>query len=302
LTERPAPEDAAPEGPAPEAPEGPAPGLAATDGPGAGEVLPEDRAVRVGSMLFTMVDPDRGHEVAYNRWYERDHFYGGCLVGPWLFAGRRFVATRALKDLRFPAGSPFASPLDAGSYLAIYWIHAGHVGEHLKWAGQQVRWLYGAGRGFEARTHAHTGLYDLVSVAYRDADPVPLELSLDHSFAGLAVLVLEPAGGGAVEALEEARRAVLLAPGSPAASCSSFAVRRSARAREAEVPMALGSEGGSDDRIVQLVFLEAEPAGAFEVCRDYAAAVDAGGAASVSFAAPFLPTDVGTDRYTDQLW
>ena len=38
--------------------------------------------VQVGSMLLTMVDPLPGHEVAYNRWYERDHFYAGCMVGP----------------------------------------------------------------------------------------------------------------------------------------------------------------------------------------------------------------------------
>ena len=32
-------------------------------------------------MLFTLVDPHLGHEVAYNRWYERDHYYGGCMIG-----------------------------------------------------------------------------------------------------------------------------------------------------------------------------------------------------------------------------
>ena len=69
-------------------------------------------------MLFTMVDPQRGHEVAYNRWYERDHFYAGCLVGPWLFAGRRWVAPRALKALRFPRESEIARPdATAGSYV-----------------------------------------------------------------------------------------------------------------------------------------------------------------------------------------
>jgi len=51
-------------------------------------------------MLYTQVDPEPGYEVDYNRWYERDHFYGGCLVGPYLFAGSRWVAPRALKDLR----------------------------------------------------------------------------------------------------------------------------------------------------------------------------------------------------------
>ena len=72
-----------------------------------------DHPIVAGSALFTLVDPTEGHEVAYNRWYERDHFYAGCLIGPWLFAGKRWVATRALKDLRFPVdGDAVASPVD----------------------------------------------------------------------------------------------------------------------------------------------------------------------------------------------
>ena len=47
----------------------------------------EDYPVKVGSMLLTLVQPHKGFERAYNRWYERDHFYAGCMVGPWLFAG-----------------------------------------------------------------------------------------------------------------------------------------------------------------------------------------------------------------------
>ena len=62
--------------------------------------------VQLGAMLFTLVDPSVGHEVAYNRWYERDHFYGGCLAGPYLFSGKRWVATKDLKAKRFPADSP----------------------------------------------------------------------------------------------------------------------------------------------------------------------------------------------------
>ena len=37
---------------------------------------------------------------------ERDHFYAGCLSGPGFFAGRRFVATRALKARRYPEAAP----------------------------------------------------------------------------------------------------------------------------------------------------------------------------------------------------
>ena len=62
----------------------------------------DDYPVKVGSMLLTMVDPVRGFEREYNRWYERDHFYGGCMIGPWLYAGSRWVAPRELKDLRWP--------------------------------------------------------------------------------------------------------------------------------------------------------------------------------------------------------
>ena len=96
--------------------------------------------VEVGHMLFTMVDPERGHEVAYNRWYERDHFYAGCMVGPYLFAGSRWVSTRELKDLRWSDGSgEVANPIDAGSYVAIYWVEQGHHDDQFTWARTQVR-------------------------------------------------------------------------------------------------------------------------------------------------------------------
>lgn len=47
---------------------------------------PEDYPVKVGSMLLTLVDPHRGFERAYNRWCERDHFYGGSMEGPYQLA------------------------------------------------------------------------------------------------------------------------------------------------------------------------------------------------------------------------
>ena len=58
--------------------------------------------VALGSVLVSLLEPERGREAAFHRWYERDHFYAGCMVVPWFFAGRRFVATRELKALRAP--------------------------------------------------------------------------------------------------------------------------------------------------------------------------------------------------------
>src|SRR3954454_14293616 len=150
----------------------------------------DDYPIKVGSMLLTMVDPHPGYEIAYNRWYERDHFYAGCMIGPFLFAGRRWVAPRALKDQRWPADETIASPPDAGSYVAIYWVERGHHADHFEvWARHQVRELYAEGRGFAERRHTHTVLYDHIGAVYPepDADAVPIELALDHGYDALVI-------------------------------------------------------------------------------------------------------------------
>jgi hypothetical protein len=206
--------------------------------------------------------------------------------------------------LRFPEKSPFAEPVDAGSYLSTYWIHKDHVEEHLQWAGEQVVWLYSNGRGFDERTHAHTSIYDLVSVRYADEDGVPLELSLDHHFPGLGVLVTEPAEGVSREDhlawLESEAVPGLLATES-AANWSAWTKHPAPADRETQSPMKLGTDGGSEDRLVQLVFVEGDPSAAWKAFRAFGQAVDDGGVARLTFAAPFFGTNVGTDDYTDQL-
>jgi hypothetical protein len=260
-------------------------------------------------MLLTMVDPNKGFESAYNRWYERDHYYAGCMVGPWQMAGSRWVAPRRLKDLRFPATSPFAEPTDAGSFLSLYWVNHGQEEEWQSWAGEQVWWLYSNGRGFDERTHAHTATYDHRSTMYADSDGVPIDLALDHHFAGLAVVSLEPAEGTTTDELlawlEAEAAPKLLVGGRGVANVSSWTVRGQRQADadpDAASPMPLGASGGTPQRLVQLCFLDAEPTGLWAGFRDYAAAIDEGGRGRVTFAAPFLPTVVGTDTYTDQLW
>ena len=277
----------------------------------------DDYPVKVGSMLFTMVDPNPGHEVAYNRWYERDHFYAGCMIGPWLFAGGRWVAPRFLKDLRFPEDSPVAEPVDAGSYLSIYWHLKDKRDEHGEWALPQVRYLYANGRGFNERTHRHTNVYQFESAAYPGGDGVPVELALDHHYPGLGVVFVEPQGGATREELArwlDAEAIPSLLASDAVGSVSTWSAYAQATA-DAPAPAAgvqpapgspggasLGTNGGSPDRLVQLAFLEEDPASVWDAFRDYAKTIDAGGVGKVTFAAPFLATVVGTDTYTDQLW
>lgn len=231
--------------------------------------------VRLGSMLFTLVEPHRGHEVAYNRWYETDHFYAGCLVGPWLFAGRRWVATRALKDLRTGTEVDRFGGADRGSYLAVYWILDGRHDDHVDWALRQVHWLHANGRMFAERDHVHTLMYRHAWTV--GSSTVPAELALDHPFGGLtATLVRPPAGAGAA-AVAPAR--------------AELAIGFTPLPLDPDAPVSQEGLDGLDGCVLVLSFHTGAPA-----------AEPAVGAGEVLWSAPFTPTIPGTDTYTDELW
>ena len=59
---------------------------------------------------------------------------------------------------------------------------------------------------------------------------------------------------------------------------------------------------GQERRTLLLCFLDADPREAWPSIQALADTVAASGQGSVSYASPFLPTIVGTDTYTDQLW
>ncbi|WP_016695817.1 hypothetical protein [Rhodococcus rhodochrous] len=259
--------------------------------------------VRLGYALFTMVDPARGHEVEYNRWYERDHRYSGCMVGPGWFAGSRWVATKALKDLRFPETGPVATRTEDGSYLAIYWVHEPDAEVADAWAQKQVGELYAAGRGFAEREHVHTGQYLPDSTISAHEDGVPLELAHDHHYGGLVTVMIEPADGvdraSALDTINSGPVEKLLATGA-VDLVSNW--RMKPWPADHNVPMKMGNDGGSTERILQMCFLEGNPAESWQHIVDYAENIENSGAGHVTFASPFIPTVVGTDKYTDELW
>jgi len=259
--------------------------------------------IELGSMLFTLVEPHRGHEVEYNRWYERDHFYAGCMIGEWNFAGARFVATRPYKALRDPQGpSPITPDPSTGSFLAIYWILAGHHDEWNTWAVDQVNWLHANNRMFAERDHIHTLLYDLSFSEQRDEDSVSIELALDHRFPGLVVTVAEAASGDRA-ALERWYREVAIpeamAGSSPVALVAGFTPLPLLADAPGDVPQL----AAADDRLLLLWFLDGDPAASWPATfAGHGAAVAKSGTGTLVWAGPFIPTVVGTDTYTDQLW
>jgi hypothetical protein len=262
----------------------------------------EDYPMKVGSMLLTLVDPNKGYEAAYNRWYERDHYIAGCLIGPYNFAGSRWVATREMKDLRW-GGTQVADPIDAGSYVAIYWIQDGHHGDWDKWALEQVGWLYSNGRGFSERSHVHTVTFDYVGTAYRDADPVPVELALDHHYDAIVGVWLDAREGDAA-ALQDRLSGPLkeLLDGSDIEIASGWTPRPEFRNSRDSAPMSLGTPGGQENRLCQVFFVGGDVRQSLPRFRAYTDRLEADGIADMLLVAPFLRTVVGTDTYVDQLW
>lgn len=256
--------------------------------------------VRIGSALITMVEPHPGHDRAYNRWYEDDHFYAGAMAMPWMFSGRRFVATRDLQKLRYPEDSAVARPVDAGKYIAVYWIVEGRHEDHMRWTVATNKRLLSDGRVYLDRTHVFTSFQRYRGPLYRGAEGPRDIHALEHPYGGLVVEVIDSKNAAGREELvgwvREERGASWLA-GSSVAMGLAFQ------------PMPLPADKmsyvkdveGVDNRLTLLWFTDGDPRDSWELFEEAGPKVEATGLGRVELMAPFVPTIPGTDTYVDQL-
>jgi hypothetical protein len=257
--------------------------------------------IELGTALFTLVEPHPGHEVAYNRWYERDHFYAGCMIGPGILAGRRFVAPAELKELRYPHASPIVPDPATGSYLALYWVDRASQDEWGTWAAKQVHELHRAGRMFEHRDHVHTKMYRYRWGVFRDNDGVPAELALDHPFPGLAALFVEADEGVDRDRVGDWLLSEYL-PGAIAGSSAAMYLAFTPVPIPDDAPADVPRIAEDERRILLLAFLDRTPEDGWEdELAVHGKAIEAGGLATVVWASPFVPTIPGTDTYADRL-
>ena len=256
--------------------------------------------VAIGSALITMVEPHPGHEHGYNRWYEDDHFYSGAMAMPWMFAGRRWVATRDLQLLRYPDDSVVAQPVTSGCYLSTYWITAGRYRDHLRWTVATNARLLPDGRVFQERTHVFTAFQDYAGVVYRDGELGPRDIhALNYPYQGLVLEVVDATTPDQRAALLEWLRTTHLPEvlaGSPASMACLFH----------PFPLPPGATyvqdvPGGDARVTVLWFLEQDPRACWSHFSGLAEPVAAAGLGRVEFVGPFIPTIPGTDVYVDQL-
>lgn len=256
----------------------------------------------LGHALITMVEPHPGHEYAYNRWYEDDHFIAGAMAMPWMYAGRRWVATRDLQSLRYPEKSAVAQPVTDGCYITVYWITAGRYADHMKWTVAINRRLNRDARVHHDRTHVFTAFQDHAVTVYRDGPAGPRDFhALDHPYTGLVVEVVDTDTPQQCDALLGLLRDSHLPrrlAGSPAAMVTVFRptplpLERMSYVKQVE---------GVGTRLTLLWFLQRDPR---EVWEEHFTGLDtevAGtGLGRVELVAPFVPTVPGTDAYVDEL-
>lgn len=250
------------------------------------------RPIELGGALVTLVEPHVGHEVAYNRWYERDHFYAGCMVGAWTLAGARFVATRDLKDLRAPGSTIAADPLD-GSYLSLYWLLAGRFGEWMEWGTRQVRWLIDEDRMFPHRDHVHTVMYRFHSEVPGRDDGVPVELALDHRSPSLVMTVVDRAPD-----VDSAAVAAWWAEHAPSHEVTAVL---EPVPMPSDAPSDVPADAGAE-RTALLAFVDADVVPVWaETWASVPDGLASAGVGATAFHGPFKPTVPGTDTYADRL-
>lgn len=264
----------------------------------------------LGSAMFSLTEPFPGKAKEYHRWYERDHFFANGQQLPYFFTGRRFVATRPLKALRYLApGNPVSEDPMKGSFLHLYWVLPSSYEEWIAIGYQNFADLDAHGRmDGSLRETIHTVNPAFLWSVNRDEDGVPPEMALPHPYKGLVVTTTaagaEPGDFDALDLWYREEHVPAKLAGSPIALAIAMAPRNMR-----EMPGKFGGAMVSDPsrieggRFMHFWFLEEEPDAALwqRLFGDEAAKVAATGHGSLEFAAPFIPTLPGTDKYVDQI-
>ena len=145
-------------------------------------------SVEVGTAIVSYIEPHPGQAVAFNRWYERDHFPATVKAGPGVFAAARFVATASCKELRPSTARLFGDPT-RGSYLGVAWVLPEKQAEWDHWVGREMETIAAEGRLFAGRDHVHTAVYEYIW----QAGTTDAIVALDCGFAGAIVVADEVA-------------------------------------------------------------------------------------------------------------
>ncbi len=254
-----------------------------------------DVRVALGHAIFSLIEPHPGHEIAWNRYYERDHLVAAGSCAPWTFSTQRWLATRRHKAVRYPQANVIANPFGKGTFAAGMWIQEGRLVDQQAWVAEQMPILAKHGRTFEKRDVLTTTGYDFLGAAARDLDGVPPEFALERRYPGLVLAWVERTPGHSLEALRDSLLGESL-PRFLEKSTTAQALCFTPLPKAAWWPKAAPEVPGVGDRILICLFGDRDP---LEVWQDHYAALgqilEASGHARHLFVAPFVPVVPGVD-------
>lgn len=156
----------------------------------------------VGGAYVGITETVAAHERSFNRWYEDDHFYSGAMSGPWILAGRRWLATAALRRTWLPADSPLITPGGQGCFLKVYWFAQGHEDDAQTWMRETYKVLMTPERfptmpmpGVTEPRVRRNSVYSsfqrhLFTCLADPGDPLREIHALDYPFGGLALDII----------------------------------------------------------------------------------------------------------------
>ncbi|MDR5699137.1 hypothetical protein [Agromyces aerolatus] len=256
--------------------------------------------VGVGHMLLNIAEPTPGRERAYTRWYEDDHFFSAAMMAPFVFAGRRWVASEELRALDHGRAGGESDPPARERFAATYWIAPGHLNDYFAWAAGTGPQLDAQGRNFTDRRLVFVSFADHVGSVYRD-ERAPRDV-----FA-----LMDPPGGMVVQLIDVPDASVrddaatwLIDDAIPnrlaldGASTQSVLVFRGASDTSAMRPALQEVQRASDHdgrRLILLWLLDDDPRSAW--AREFAdlpEVVASSGCGTVEWMAPFAPARMGT--------
>lgn len=261
--------------------------------------------VGLGSVMVTFIDPHRGHEVDFNRNYERFTFPVMVMMSPESYSGARFVATADQKRNRVIRTRDLGA--DQGTLINVFWLE-GDATRHKAWSADNVKRMHALGmRNFNRDLIASFFARFLWSRARPEAGVLP-QLALERRYPAMAMVVVDPPAGTTASSLAESYRercdVLLEGPGGPAL-CLAFAPFET---RPDNRPDLAGDPGNVPrlilgDDLVLFWFFAADPAGSWSDCLATHDQITADIGGRTAWASYFLPVVPGTDTYmSDVLW
>lgn len=255
--------------------------------------LDDDDTVAIGSVVFALIDPTPGREIAFNRWYERDHYYTAGIAAPGVFAAGRYVAPRSCKDLRRSGDDGVAGDAGRGSHLALYFVLDGHEVDRIGWATRQVAIAAEDDRLFSDREHLHTWSYR-PAFSWIGVDGVAPGLTLDRRYSGASVVFADRSDDVDAATLEASVQAAC-------EQAAGVAVVLALTPLAQVMPSEWIGDLDPARRSVFVCFHDGPVADGWRAARSILDAPERDGLLRVAWASPFVATAIGTDIHADDL-